>query len=147
MTATAHALIGGAIVASVPDNPALGLTLCAISHPILDLIPHWDFGWGWRRKSKVKLFAESMADFSAGFILAYLLFHNRVDFLYLMSAVAFSYLPDLLEVPYWFFKWKFPPFSFIYKIQSKMQGKAALPWGVVTQVVSVGVILFALKAI
>ena len=54
MTATAHVLIGGAIAASVPD-PALGITLAALSHPILDMIPHWDFGFGWRKKSKVLL--------------------------------------------------------------------------------------------
>jgi membrane-bound metal-dependent hydrolase YbcI (DUF457 family) len=52
MTATAHALIGGAIAASIP-NPALGLPLAAISHPLVDMIPHWDFGLGWRKKKKV----------------------------------------------------------------------------------------------
>ena len=51
MTATAHALVGGAIAASA-INPAIGLPLAALSHPILDMIPHWDLGIGWRGKNK-----------------------------------------------------------------------------------------------
>ena len=55
MTATAHALIGGAIAAGIASQP-LGIALALASHPLADLIPHWDFGWGWRKKSKPKLF-------------------------------------------------------------------------------------------
>ncbi len=51
MTATAHAIVGGALAAAFP-NPVIGISLSLLSHPLLDMIPHWDEGWGWRKKIK-----------------------------------------------------------------------------------------------
>lgn len=140
MTATAHALVGGALAASI-SNPALGIGLAAISHPLLDLIPHWDFGTNWRKKTKLKLFVESVFDLSLGVGLTYLLFLPRVDFWYLTLAIFAAEFWDMMEVPYWFLKWKFPPFSTIYNIQSKMQNKLDLPWGLVLQILVVGIVI------
>lgn len=144
MTATAHALVGGAIASSIQD-PILGITLSAVSHPLIDLIPHWDAGWGWRRKTKIRLFAEAAFDLSAGVILAYLLFGRGVELWYFAACVFVSVAWDIAEAPYWFFNWKFFPFGAIYRIQSKMQGKARLPWGLLTQVVTVALIIFVLN--
>ena len=145
MTATAHALVGGAIAASV-QNPALGLSLSAISHPLLDTIPHWDFGWGWRQKSKLLLFTESVFDLSLGFVLAYLLFGQHVNFWYFLACVFVSEVWDILEAPYWFFGWKFFPFGIIYKIQSQMQGRAkTMELGILTQVATVVLIVLVLQ--
>lgn len=145
MTATAHALVGGAIAASV-NNPALGLTLATISHPILDKIPHWDVGWGWRKKSKLRFFLESITDLGIGVISSYFIFGQNLNPLYFWGAVFLSESWDILEAPYWFFRWKFPPFGIIYQIQSKMQGKAALPWGILTQIAAVIITVLLLKA-
>ena len=139
MTATAHALVGGAIAASIPD-PLIGLPLAFISHPFIDMIPHWDFGWGWREKTKLKLFIEGSLDLALGTLVAFLIFGRFADPAYFFAAVLLSESWDLLETPYWFLKWNFPPFSTMYKFQSKIQGKAALPWGIVTQVATVLVI-------
>ena len=137
MTATAHALVGGIIAASVKE-PALGLTLSAASHPLLDLIPHWDFGWGWKKKSKIKLFLQSIFDLSLGYLLAYLFFGRGINFWYFSGCVFLSEIWDMAEAPYWFFNWRFPPFSWIYNIQSKMQGRARnMTIGILTQVATV----------
>lgn len=144
MTATAHALIGGAIAASV-QNPTIGLPLAAISHPIADMIPHWDFGWGWKKKTKLTLFTQAFIDLSIGFALSYLLFGRNIPFWYFFAAVLASEVWDILESPYWFFNWRFPPFSWMYKVQSSLQGKAKLPWGIITQVATVGGLIFALR--
>lgn len=147
MTATAHALVGGAIAASVP-NPALGITLAAVSHPFLDMIPHWDFGWGWKKKSKLRFFAESVFDLSVGAALAYLIFGQNVPFYYFAASILASELWDILEAPYWFLNWRFPPFSLIYDIQSKLQGKASsVTVGILTQVASVVVVVLVLHQI
>lgn len=147
MTATAHALVGGAIAASV-NNPALGLTLSALSHPILDTIPHWDFGWGWREKTKLKLFIESCLDVTLGCVLAYALFGQYVDLRYFIGCVFLSLVWDIAEAPYWFFHWRFPPFSWIYSIQSKFQGKARNIYeGIFTQIASFVVIVLVLRAV
>lgn len=143
MTATAHALIGGAIASALP-NPGVGITLSFISHPLLDMIPHWDAGWGWRKKSKTRLFLEGSIDLTVGFFLSYLIFGTNLPFWYFFACVFASVVWDLLEVPYWFLRWNFPPFSSMYKFQSKIQGKAKLPWGVLTQVATVVAVVFVL---
>lgn len=144
MTATAHALVGGAIAFSV-QNPALGVTLSFLSHPLLDFIPHWDFGWGWRQKTKLKLFCEASLDLAAGVLLSYALFGQYINHYYFFGCVFVSLLWDFLEIPYWFFNWRFFPFSLSHSIQHQIQGKARLPWGVVTQIVTVGVIMLLLQ--
>jgi hypothetical protein len=142
MTATAHALIGGAIAASTTANPALGLTLSALSHPIVDLIPHWDFAIGWRKKTKVTLFIQSLADLIIGVGLAFLLFGSSTNPIYLLLCILMSEFWDLMMMPYLLFNWKFPPFSFFYQFGHRTNGKAKMPLGIVTQVATVsGLIL------
>lgn len=142
MTITAHALVGGAIAAAVP-NPILGFSLALLSHPLLDLVPHWDEGWGWRTKGKLRLFAECFLDLGVGLLLTYYLF-GSVPLWYLLFAILGSILPDLLEAPYLLLGWKFKPFCWFYKMQHHLQGKVVLPWGILTQVLTVAMIIFVL---
>jgi hypothetical protein len=141
MTATAHMLVGGAMAASFP-NPALGLTLAAASHPLMDIIPHWDCCLNWRKKTKTKLFIEASLDVIIGFSLSYLLFGQFINFWYFIACLAASLIWDIFEVPYWLLDWRFPPFGWFYKIQSKMQGKLQLPWGIITQLVTVAIVFY-----
>ena len=144
MTATAHALVGGALAAASP-HPVLGISLALLSHPLLDMIPHWDEGWGWRKKDKLRLFAECTIDLSAGIIATFVLFGAGVNPWYLIACIGAAVSWDVLEAPYLILNWKFPPFNFFYKIQSGIQGKAALPWGIVTQVITVGLVVLILN--
>lgn len=146
MTATAHALIGGAIAASVP-NPSLGIPLAAISHPIVDMIPHWDFGLGWKKKNKALLFLESFADLVLGVVLAFLIFGRFADPLYLLICIFISESWDLLQMPYLLFNWKFAPFKTFYKFGSYTNGKAKMPWGILTQAATVTGLVLALRVI
>lgn len=136
MTATAHALVGGIVASTIP-NPELGLSLSFISHPLMDLIPHWDFAADWRTKNKVKLFLEASFDLGFGFLLSYLLFGQHVNFWYFSACIFASEVWDMIEAPYWLLNWKFPPISWVYNIQSRMQGNAELPWGIITQIITV----------
>lgn len=146
MTATAHALIGGAIAASVP-NPALGIGLAAISHPIVDMIPHWDFGWGWKKKTKLLLFVQSSLDLVFGVVLTFLLFGKTTNNLYLFLAIFMSESWDLLQAPYWLLNWKFPPFSYFYHFGHDINGKAKLPWGILTQAATVTGLVLVLRTV
>ena len=145
MTATAHALVGGAIAYSV-QNPALGIPLSLLSHPVLDIIPHWDFGWGWRKKTKLKLFCEASLDLTVGIVASYAVFGQFINIYYFLACVLGSILWDLLEIPYWFFNWRFFPFSTLHSIQHHIQGRAKLPWGILTQVVTVGIFIIILQS-
>ncbi len=144
MTATAHALIGGAIAAAIP-NPQVGLPLAAISHPIADMIPHWDFGWGWKKKSKALLFFQSSFDLIFGVALTFLIFGQTASHLYLLSCIFASVSWDLLQMPYLLFGWKFFPFSTFYDFGHDTNGKARLPWGILTQAATVGGVIVALR--
>ena len=144
MTATAHALVGGAIAASI-SNPAIALPLATLSHPILDMIPHWDLGVGWRKKNKVTLLVESVLDLIIGIILAYFIFGKNVDPIYLLTCIFFSEVWDILMMPYLLFGWKSAPFSTAYIWQHKIQTNIKLPWGILTQAVTVGGVVFALR--
>lgn len=146
MTATAHALVGGAIAASI-SNPAIGLPFSALSHPILDMVPHWDFGWGWRSKNKYILTLQATADLFIGVALAYYLFGKYVDLNYFFASIFLSEVWDFLMFPYIAFGWKFPPFSSFYSVQHQLQGKAKLPWGILTQAGTVVVILLFLRTV
>lgn len=144
MTATAHALVGGAIASTIPD-PAVGLSLSFISHPLLDLIPHWDFAENWRTKKTSKLFLEASVDLGVGVILAYFLFGINTNLWYFLGCILVSEIWDIIEAPYWILGWKFPPFSWIFNIQSNMQGRAKLPWGIITQIVTIVLIILILQ--
>lgn len=132
MTATAHALVGGAIATAIP-NPVIGLPLAALSHPLLDMIPHWDFGWGWRNKNKFVLTLQATFDLIIGVALAYYFFGKYTDLSYFFAAIFLSEVWDFMMFPYIAFGWKFPPFSYFYRVQHEIQGKAKLPWGILTQ--------------
>lgn len=146
MTATAHALVGGVIAAALPQNPSLAVTLCAISHPILDMIPHWDFGLGWKKKNKVLLFAQAIGDLFFGLGITFLIFGRSVDPLYLLLCIFISESWDIMQMPYLLWGWKFP-FSYFYEFGHNTNGRATLPWGIITQVLSVGGVALALRTL
>lgn len=131
MTATAHALMGGAIAASI-QNPAIGLPLAALSHPLTDMIPHWDLGIGWKKKSKLGLFWQSALDLGLGLVLTYLIFGRFTDITYLAAAVFLSESWDFLMMPY-LLGFKVFPFTYFYRVQSKWNINIKLPWGIFTQ--------------
>lgn len=140
MTATAHALIGAAIAAKIV-NPWLAIPLAIVSHIALDLVPHWDAGTNKRKKTLEKFRMEAVVDVLLGFLLSYVIFWNRVDPVYMFIIIIASQLPDWLQVPTSMFNIKVPPFTWVYQLGHKTQTRMQLPWGLVTQIVIVGIIV------
>lgn len=144
MTATAHALIGASIAAKI-TNPVLGIPLVIISHFLADLVPHWDAGTNHKSKSLMRLRVEAAVDVLLGFGLSFLIFRNLVDPVYLFVMIIAAQLPDWLEAPSSMFGLKIPPFSWLDWLGHKIQSRLELPWGLVTQIVVVGLlVLFSL---
>lgn len=141
MTATAHALIGASIAAKVA-NPLVGIPLAIISHFIADLIPHWDAGTNHKQKSALRLKVEAALDVILGFALAFLIFRSLVNPQYLFAMIIAAQLPDWIEAPATMFKINVPPFSWLAWLGHKLQSRMQLPWGLVTQVVVVGVLIY-----
>ena len=140
MTATSHALIGASIASLVP-NPILAIPLAITSHFAADLVPHWDAGTNRRKKTIMRLRVEAAFDVLLGFALVYLIFGSIVSSAYLFVMIIAAQLPDWLETPSSKFGLKIPPFSWVEWLGHKLQNRMQLPWGLVTQVVIVGLIV------
>lgn len=136
MTSVTHTLVAVSIAAKI-GNPALALPLSFASNFLLDMVPHWDFGFGWRKKSKMKLFSEGVLDITLSYILVYWIhrqFLPDVSLFYLALNAFAAQLPDWLEIPYLLFNWKQQPFSFFYEIQHRIHRRLDLPWGLLPQI-------------
>lgn len=140
MTATAHALIGASLAATIA-NPYLGIPSALLSHFLADIVPHWDAGTNHKTKSRFRLVIEAAADVILGFVLVFILFRNLVDPTYLYAMVVVSQLPDWLEAPSSMLGIKIVPFTTVHAIQHRLQSRMQLPWGLVTQVIVVGIIV------
>jgi len=142
MTATAHGLIG-ALISAKFQNPALALPIAFASHFVCDVIPHWDSGTHRGKKSRERLFYESVADVTLSVAGAFILYHyilGQSNYLYLYVCVLVAQLPDWIMAPYLICGWRQPWLivsKWAYQIQHKINMKLDKPWGIVTQVVAV----------
>jgi hypothetical protein len=141
MTATAHSLVGASIGSLLP-NPYLSIPAAVVSNLLMDLIPHWDTGTGWRQRPRLVTFIMTGIDVILGLILAFLIFYPKTNSLYLISVIFAATLPDYLEAPYLFLGWDFPPFSWFYRFQSKFHARDGTFWGIVTQIAIVSPIVY-----
>jgi len=138
MTATAHAVIGTVIAASIP-NPIIAIPLALASHLVADLFPHWDPGTNRQNKSKQRFFFEGFLDVAFSLIITFLL----VFFLFPQTNLIYAYIIvfaaqffDWATAPYLFFKIENPPiFKWFYTFQKKyFDNKLDKPWGIIGQV-------------
>lgn len=158
MTATAHALVSGAIAASIP-NPLLSIPLSFLSHLVMDTVPHWDFGTNWRSRTKSKTGAVAITDTILGFSLAYFLFSGKAENAgVLWACMIAGNLPDWLEAPWYMFFaksdtkgpasragfWEKLTYR-IYKTENVFHAKAQAPFGIITQIATVGFFLLLLS--
>ncbi len=157
MTATAHALVAGAIVSKIPD-PIMATSLAFTSHFIMDAVPHWDVGTNWRFRSRSLTGALAIVDTIIGITLAYFLYSGKVDVMVLAIVVIASVLPDWLETPWYIFfanAKKHGPSQnagFLellayktYKVENFFHSKAQFPAGALTQIATVVFFLLLLK--
>lgn len=140
MLDASHALIGAAMAKLVPQ-PELGIPLAVITHFAADLVPHWDLRTRQIKRSKFRTIFLSLADAFTGYALGWWLFRRSVPLLYLAGMMFAAQLPDWLEAPWHIFDWRFPPFSWIKRLQSRLHRKQDLPWGLVWQAAVAGAFL------
>ncbi len=145
MTATAHSLTGASLASLIP-NPLISIPLAFFSNFLMDLIPHWDTGTGWRQRPKLFTFIFSGFDVILGIVLGLVIFGKTTDIFYLLLMMFTATLADWLEAPYLFLGWNFPPFSWFYRFQSRFHSKKGFPLGLLTQIVTVlPLVIFAYK--
>ncbi len=156
MTATAHALVAGALASRFSDPGVAGIMALA-SHFIMDSIPHWDFGTNWRSRAKKTTGFFAIAETIVGIALSYYFFGQHLPLVLWATTVMAAIIPDWLETPWYIFyahQNKHAPLKnagvlekvsyAFYKIPNVFHAKAQLPLGVVTQVATVVFFVFLL---
>jgi hypothetical protein len=156
MTATAHALVAGAIYRAIP-NPIISVPLALASHFIMDAVPHWDIGTAWRSRSKKRTGGFAIADTVLGITLAYFLFQGKGSSIPLLLTIVAAEIPDWLEAPWYIFfahHDKIKPVAgagfleklsyAVYRGENVFHAKATYPFGVITQIVTVAFFLLLL---
>jgi len=150
MTATAHAVVGTLIAARFSD-PLVSVPLSFVSHYLTDIIPHWDSSTNRVKKSEKRHLIEAMIDGGVGLVISgfvYFYIFGLTDYFYLYLVVGFSLLPDILTVfTRFIIKKKNVLWDWNNNLQKKLNRKMQLPWGILTQVIAVGVIYIFLFSI
>ncbi len=143
MTSITHALIGVAIANKI-GNPWAAGAIALTAHFICDMIPHWDWGTNHRNRPKWITGSFAIAETLIALFIGLILMRQFVpSFLILSISVICSLLPDWLEAPYHILNPNAPKWMYwIYKPQSIFHSRAQLPWGMVTQVITVGIALW-----
>ncbi len=144
MLAATHA-ITGAIIAKVAPTPMAGYAIALLSHPLLDLIPHWDLRTRHNHRSREKIIIYSLLDAALGFALGFWITAGLVPPLILITTMFVAQLLDWLEAPYMILKWKFPPFSWVKTFQHYVHTKLPFPDGLLVQFILVFFLLLVTK--
>ena len=137
-----HVLVGAAIATSV-SNPVLAFPLALASHFITDYVPHWNphinteikkYG-SITQKSLLILAADSGGALVLGASIAYLKSQSLSQFLVIMACCLMAVLPDVLEIPYYFFKQKIKWMEDLITFQRSHQWNVPVLWGMLAQII------------
>lgn len=137
-----HTLVGAAIATTV-GNPLLALPLSLASHFATDYIPHWNphintevkkYGHI-TKKSLLILAADSGGALVMGSTIAYLKSQSLAQYWVIMTCCLLAVLPDVLEIPYYFFKSKIKWMERLIDFQRSHQWNVPAIWGITTQIV------------
>lgn len=95
MTATNH-VVTGALIVTFVANPVLGLVLALISHPVLDMIPHYGV-----EPENIKVFLPGLLIdmFIAASVLVALLVTQPENYMLIVTGGVVAASPDLLSIP------------------------------------------------
>ncbi|MEK7517842.1 MAG: hypothetical protein AAB583_04795 [Patescibacteria group bacterium] len=145
MTATGHAIIGTVIAAKVAD-PGLAIPLAIASHFVADAIPHWDIATNRKEKTRGTLILEAFSDVMLGIVLSFLILviiFPATSPLYAFLMILLSQSPDWLTAPYYFFGIK--SFKWAYKLQKIFDKDLDKPWGIISQIALLILIIIIAK--
>lgn len=144
MLTTTHALTGGFITTKV-ENPALSLPLILLVHYAMDLIPHWDFGTGLKKRGRAKTAFFGTVELFVSLAASWLLFQkNHPISLVLWMGILLSLTPDFLEAPSLFLGLEFPFLNKLSAIHRRSHRRCLLPLGLLPQIIIILIILLLL---
>ena len=102
-----HGLVG-ATIAAQPISAFVSLPAAFLSHFLLDVIPHSDWGINFKKRSRSRSFLLSLADGLAAMLIVYLVYQQKKPFELIIWLGMFSAMgQDFLDAPATFFQRRF----------------------------------------
>lgn len=142
MLETPHVLIGAAIATAIP-NPVVALPLALASHFITEYIPHWNPHLFTELKTLGRVSHRSLTivTIDASLALAvgtWIALHSPQPSI-VLAACLLAVLPDVLEIPYFFFNWhpKFEERLVLWQRAHQWNVKPIL--GILTQILVIAI--------
>jgi hypothetical protein len=144
MLETPHVVVGAAIASKI-INPALALPLAFGSHFLLETIPHWNphlnteltkYG-KLTTQTRIIITADVVASLAIGSYIAYRALPNAALAITILLASFAAILPDLVEAPYFFCKYKNKLLLRWITWQKSIQEDAGVFLGLSTQLVTI----------
>lgn len=152
MLLTPHTFVGVAIGATI-QNLGIAIPLSVGMHFLGDMVPHWDFYSNTNREERktgwrpIAVMADLVFAVAVGLtttLYALWVMGNPTLALSIFLCGIASVIPDALEAPYIFMDKGVAILKPLVAIQRKMQFQAPLPWGVITQLLVIGVSLLVI---
>lgn len=144
MLETPHAVVGAAIATAIP-NPVIALPLAFASHFALDMVPHWNphlntelkkYGKITKTSRKIVYF-DSFLALSLGGAIAYMALPSAAHATTVLLGAFVGVLPDVVEIPFYFFTSKNKYIESWIKFQKSIQSDTTPLPGLATQVIAV----------
>jgi len=140
MLETPHTLVGAAIAASA-TNPYLALGLSLASHFVLDYVPHWNphLYKEWEKyghptaKSTRLVSVDSGLALVTGTIVAFSFLPDIKRTILVFACCVLAVLPDVIEIPFFYFGIKAPWLKKWVDFQRSQQGQASFWPGILVQ--------------
>lgn len=153
MLETPHVMVGAAIATKIP-NPFIAIPLAFLSHFALERIPHWNphlntetkkFGAPTKRSTTIVIIDSTLA-LASGLTIAYSALPNTGHAITIVLASFASVLPDVIEAPYFYLKFRSAFITRWIAFQKSLQVDTNPAWGLLTQVVTIVAAFFWLRS-
>ncbi len=152
MLETPHVAIGAAIATKIP-NPLIAIPLAFVSHFVMEKVPHWNphlvtetkkYGAPTQKSIVIIIIDVTMA-LALGSFIAWRALPDQKHAATIMLASFASVLPDLIESPYFFLKWRNDFLKKWLAFQKSLQVDTTPFWGLLTQVVTIAAVFLWLR--
>lgn len=152
MLETPHVAIGALIATKIP-NPFIAIPLAFVSHFVFERVPHWNPHINTELKTNGKIstkslqiiIADSALALITGSYIAYRALPNVGHAATIMAASFAAILPDLIEAPYFFLKYKNKFLMKVLAFQKSIQVDTTPFWGLTTQIITIAACFWWLR--